>query len=411
MKRIAISFLCPLVGALLMTSCLGSDEVEQSSEVALLSFSIKDIKTTHTIKMEDGKDSIYTTVMAGNAVRFTIDQALGKVYNSDSIAYRTDVGKVAVNVKADGGVTYVKADGTLGSIEDSIDFAQPVIFRVTSYDERFTRDYEVSINVHQVNPKETMWKEIGTTGFPALKEQNAFVKDGCLYVIGVDDDGVYYTATTELTDGVTWTTSPCSSIEGTMLSTLFVDGIFYLKTDVEFYSSEDAIEWRVVDGETELSALPGGGMGHGVSWFRQTLSTNDDITRTIFVATPETADSCAQVWTKLSTENSWIEIGSSGNNDYRCPNLEDLAVIQYADRMYAFGGESVGERKKPLKAFGACYESRDNGVTWKVNEGAFSLPKNFEGRTENFSTATDGEYVWVMWSNGQVWRGRWNGIK
>ena len=79
--------------------------------------------------------------------------------------------------------------------------------------------------------------------------------------------------------------------------------------------------------------------------------------------------------------------------------------------MYAFGGVSLGNRKVELEAFSACYESRDNGLTWKVNEEALSLPEEFKGRDEAFSTATDGEYVWVMWSTGEVWRGRWNGLE
>jgi hypothetical protein len=66
--------------------------------------------------------------------------------------------------------------------------------------------------------------------------------------------------------------------------------------------------------------------------------------------------------------------------------------------MYAFGGKSMGDRKEPLEALSACYESRDNGRTWKVNQEAFCLPKEFVGREEAFSAATDGEYVWVMWS-------------
>lgn len=412
MKKIAISLVCPLIGALLMTSCLGgADDAELSSDVALLSFSIKDLKTKHTITKADGTDSTYTTVMSGSTVNFTIDQALHTVYNSDSIAYRTDVSRVLVSVKSDGGVCYLKPDGEFGSVEDSIDFTQPVVFRVISYDEKFKRDYKVSINVHQVDPKKTAWQKLAGTNLPALDKQKAFVKEDRLYVIGSDADGEYYTASTELVDGASWAVSACSGINGTGLSVLLMGDSVYLSTDAGTYCSEDAVTWTAVSEESEALHLPGEGISHGVAWFSQPLSTNENIVRTIFVATSEAADTCAQVWTKLSTEPEWIEIGTSGNNVFGCPNLENLAVIQYADKMYAFGGKGMGDRKEPLKAFGACYESRDNGVTWKVNEDALSLPKDFEGRNEVFSTATDGEYVWVMWSNGEVWRGRWNGIK
>ena len=412
MKRIATCLVCPLIGALLMTSCLGDgDATELSSNVALLSFSIGDLKTTHTVKKADGTDSAYTTLISGSAVKFTVDQVKHLVYNTDSLAYNTNVKRVKVNVTADGGVCYLKPDGEAASVEDSIDFTTPVTFCVTSYDEQFRRNYMVSINVHQVDPRETAWQKVEGANLPALDKQRAFVKDDRLYVIGADADGAYYTASAALTDYTNWTTTACSGIEGEWVAALLVNKVFYLKTDAGIYCSEDAVTWTVVSDDAEVNALPGGGIGHGIVWFSQSIKTNKDIVRTTFVATPEVADTCAQVWLKLSTEEAWMEAEPKGSNIYGCPNLENLAVIHYADKMYAFGGKSVGNRKVPLEAFSACYESRDNGLTWKVNDAALSLPEEFEGRDEAFTATTDGEYVWVMWSNGDVWRGRWNGVK
>ena len=411
MKRIAISLVCPLIGVLMMTSCLGNgEESVASSDVALLSFSIKDLKTVHTIQKENGEYSTYTTVLSGSAVPFTIDQVQHLVYNKDSLAYKTDITGVLVNVTADGGVVYRKPDGEFGSVEDSIDFTNPVEFRVTSYAEQFVRYYTASINVHQVDPKKTSWVQYGSDNYPALNALKAFVKEDSLYVIGTDADGVYRTNVASLTDCTDWTTDECSGIEGTGLSVMLINDVFYLKTDAGLYRSEDAVVWTSADNEAEVAALPGGGMECSVAWLSNPLRTNEDIMRTIFVAMPENADTCAQVWTKLSTEENWVEIEPKGDNIYGCPNLENLAVIRYAENMYAFGGESVGNRKVKLEAFGACYESRDNGVTWKVNEEALSLPEEFEERDEAFSAATDGEYVWVVWSTGEVWRGRWNGL-
>ena len=417
MKRIAISLVCPLVGVLLMTSCLGGDnDTVLSSEVALLSFGIEDLSTTRTIKKADGTDSTYTVVMSGNSVNFTIDQTAHLVYNADSLAYETNVKKVVVKVTASGGICYLNSEGTACSIEDSIDFTRPVTFRVISYDEQFERDYTVSINVHQVDPKKTTWKQVENANFPVLDKQKAFVKGDSLYVIGVAG-GEFLTASAALDDCSVWTTTACRGVEGTGLSVLLMDEVFYLKTTEGLYRSEDAIAWTAVDNATEIDALPGDGINHAVAWFCQPLKTNKNIMRTTFVATPEeAADTCARVWTKLNTEEKWSAVLPQGDNIYGCPNLKNLAVIHYADKMYAFGGESIGKRK--VAPFSACYESRDNGVTWKVNEESFSLSEEFVNRTESFSTATDGEYVWVMWGNsdgskefGEVWCGRWNGIK
>ena len=102
MKKIATSLLCSLFVALAFTSCLPEgEETELSSSVALLSFSIEDLKTKHTITLESGKDSTYTTIMKASLIPFTIDQERGLVYNTDSIAYGTDVTHVIPNISAD----------------------------------------------------------------------------------------------------------------------------------------------------------------------------------------------------------------------------------------------------------------------------------------------------------------------
>lgn len=448
MKKIAISIICPFIGALLMTSCLKDDvDVVQSSEVALLSFAINDVKTVHTV---EGTDSTYTTIMSGSTVIFTIDQANHLVYNTDSIAYGTDVTHVQVKVAADGYVHYLKPDGEIGSIEDSIDFSSPVTFRVVSYDKQFQRDYRVSLNVHQVNPKKTSWTQIAGSKFPAglFVTHKALVKGDSLYVIGKDADGKVYKASTAITDGREWSVAECIGLAGDadcgsvqLAGNTFcmtAGGMLFRSSDattwesVEIASSmhllfavegiENYVVWGICDEDfmltTDMVTWSGTsgqyfekGISRGVASFCQPLRTNKHIERTVFVAIPQAPDTCAQVWTKLSTESDWVKMDPKEDNIYGCPNLENLAVIAYAGKMYAFGGQSVGNRRVPLEAFSQSYESRDNGVTWKPNKNAFSLPEAFKGRTEIFSAATDGEYVWVIWSNGEVWRGRWNGMK
>ena len=395
MKRIAAGLIFPLIGALLMTSCKKDDEVVKSSEVALLSFSIKGLRTGAN------------TVISGSSVLFSIDQTQHIVYNSDSIMFGADITRVLVSVSADGNVCYLNSAGNLCSIEDSIDFTNPVTFRVISYDEQFTRDYTAKINVHRVDTKKTAWRQQEGVGFLALTEQKSFVKGNRLYVIGIDADGVYRTCSATLGNSFDWTTTECTGIEGAGLSVLFMDNKFYLNTNAGLYCSDDAITWAAVTDETSVDALPESGIGRDVAWFCQPLKTNPDIKRSIFIAAAEETDAYAQVWTKLSTEEEWGRVVPQTDNVYGCPNLKSLAVIQYAGNMYALGGARDGAGKVKL----ATFESRDNGLTWKQNDTTFNLPQ--EERDENdcsFSAATDGEYVWLVWSNGKVWRGRWNGL-
>ena len=449
MKKIAISLICALVASTTLTSCLpDAEETELTSTVALLSFSINDLKTQHTITLASGKDSTYTTIMASKTIRFTIDQAQGLVYNSDSIAYATDVTRVVPNIGANGYISYYKDDEQVGfSEEDSIDFTHPVKFTITSYDEKFTRDYLISINVHQVDPRTTSWRQLEQANFPAglFVAPKALVKEALVYVLGTDAEGRGYTTTSALGDGAQWSTpTEWTGIPAgaDVASVQLVGDQFYMVADGALYSSTDALAWVAVSNAQPVSALlavegdtmawamvegtiasstdmnawqlgqqPKRAIKAGVAAFSEPLRTNANISRTLFVATPEAeADTCAQVWSKLSTDTCWVEVEPQGTNVYGCPNLEHLAVIRYAGKMYAFGGKSLGHRQQPLEAFSACYESRDNGVTWRARDNVFSLPEAFKGREEAFATVTDDTYVWVMWSTGDVWRGRWNGL-
>ena len=395
MKRIAAGLIYSLVGVLLMTSCKKDDEVVKSSEVALLSFGIKGLR------------KVGNTVMSGSSVSFTIDQTNRIVENKDSIMFGVDITRVLVSVTADGNVCYLNSAGNLFSIEDSIDFTNPVTFRVISYDEQFTRDYTAKINVHRVDTKKTAWRQQESVGFPTLTEQKSFVKGNRLYVVGIDADGVYRTSSSTLGNSFDWTTTECTGVEGAGLSVLFMDNKFYLNTNAGLYCSDDATTWVAVTDETSVDALPESGIGRDVAWFCQPLKTNADIKRSIFIATAEETDTYAQVWTKLSTEEEWGRVVPQTDNVYGCPNLKSLAVIQYAGNMYAMGGKKDGNGDVRL----ATFESRDNGLTWKQNDATFSLPQEVIGENNcSFSAATDGEYVWLMWSNGEIWRGRWNGL-
>ena len=448
MKKIAISLICALVVSMTCVSCLPEgEETELTSTVALLSFSINDLKTQHTITLENGKDSTYTTVMATSKLKFTIDHANGLVYNSDSIAYGTNVTKVLASIGADGYVSYYKDGEKVGySEEDSIDFTYPVKFVITSYDEQYSREYLISVLKHQVDPKVTHWQKIEGATFPKIfTEQKAVVKGEQLFVFGTDKSGRGYTTSTAVNDGVQWVTTEWNGLshKADCASVILLGETFYMLGEGILYQSLDAINWEMaptgnkfssllavtaddvvwgVSNDTLVSSLDmatwgndgqlvSDALGRCAGAFSEPLRTNQYINRTLFVVTSTLpGDTCAQVWSKLSTESEWTQVKPVGTNIYGCPNLENLAVISYRGKMYAFGGKSMGDRKLPLEPFSACYESRDNGVTWRERDEAFSI-QQFSGYKGTFSTVvTNDQYVWIMWSkSGEVWKGTWYG--
>ena len=448
MKRTVISLICPIIIGLFFTSCLrDSDETVPTSTVAITSFSISDLKTQYTTVTNDGEDSTYTVIQKTSLLPFTIDHYLGQIYNEDSIAYGTDVTRVLVKISADGNMYYHKGEEKVAyNKEDSIDFTDPVKFTVVSNDGDYSRDYLISINVHKVDPKKTEWKQLTGANFPAglFCEQKAVIRDQQIYVLGCDENGKYYTTSTTTDNGMIWSEpeqwtgveegADCSSI------TLF-DGMFHVLVGNTLYRSGDGVAWEataaqgidcllavtseeqpvawgVMDGKFAYSEdmlawtslEQAAGMNKGIAYISKPLNTNPYIYRTVIIGTSEVAtDTCAKVWSKLSTEKEWAEVKPDYDNPYTCPNLENLAVISYHNRMYAFGGQSVGLREVPLEAFEACYESRDNGVTWRVRDEAFKLSEEFVGRDEHFSTVVDDkDRVWILWSqSGEVWRASW----
>lgn len=450
MKKIVIALLCPLFIGTSLTSCLPeAEETELTSTVALLSFGINDLKTRHTITLSNGKDSTYTTIMAASGLRFTIDHQQGEVYNRDSIAYGTNVTRVVTKISADGYVYYYKDGEKTGyNAEDSIDFTNPVKFTVVSHDERFSRDYRISINVHKVDGEKTHWEHLKDANLATnlFAEQQAIIRGEQLYVLGKSQAGEGYTTSTAIADGKHWSEpARWTGIEGNAdcSSIMLHNGIFYLLVEGVLYSSEDGIAWQKTNVEgltcllgvtSESNPIAWGlmgdafassadmstweikdqntesGMNKRIAAFSHPLRTNEDIHRSIIIGTDtQSTDTCAQIWSKLSTEEKWAEIVPAGTNIYGCPNLENLAVVRCHNRMYAFGGKSIGNRQVPVEAFSACYESRDNGVTWRLREDGFTMHPSFAGSTDPFSAvADDKQRVWVIWNSGKVWRATWN---
>jgi len=152
------------LASLMLTACLGGDDdTEQSSECALLTFAIGDIQTQKTITLDDGSDSTYTVVSSTSNTAFTIDQINNLVYNVDSIAYgvQTDIVVVLCTSSTSSTIYYPK-DGvrTKFTTGDTLSLTRPVVFTVVSEDEKYSRDYTVTLNVRKANPGESSWHKV-----------------------------------------------------------------------------------------------------------------------------------------------------------------------------------------------------------------------------------------------------------
>ena len=446
MKNKLAIYLSVLAMMFVASSCFNDDSDDANDSYAYIkTFSIGDIQSSFPAFTEDGRDTTVVKTISGSAFPFTIDQATGEIYNSDSLPFAIDLTKVAMNMTVEGVATMlIDETGAYEyfTLEDSVDFTNSHKFRMTSTDGTYVKDYTITVNAHKVEPEMMVWNQFG--GVPRVAPKKALEHNDKMYVFGNVADGTPALITVSLGKNVSWdaeeylTTLPTA----TDFTTLHLfNGAFYVLADGDLYTSADAVTWEpalqgcnllavlgasdadcsmwLADAENVLrtdgvsldtiSALPKDFPLYGVATFSYELNHNKDIMRYMLVGyTTKERKGSPKVWSMLSNEDTWVEYANT-NNAYPCPSLERLAVVRYDNFLYAFGGKgNVGGSE--VEAFGSFYISKDNGIVWKAPAGYYQLlPKDLKGSTVPFVAAVDSRnYMWIITSDDNV--GVWKGI-
>lgn len=159
-----------------------------------------------------------------------------------------------------------------------------------------------------------------------------------------------------------------------------------------------------------------------------TASYNSNITTTIALCNnPGTTanDTTALVFNRISSDNKWEE----RMQNLPLPNLENVTMIYYDGKLYAFGGGY-----KEIKPFSQFYCSTDNGLCWRPvtecmafpaevpdtenpNREYINFPDLYDTHHGNYSCAVTpklengtsrGNFIWIVWEDGSICRGRIN---
>ena len=146
-----------------------------------------------------------------------------------------------------------------------------------------------------------------------------------------------------------------------------------------------------------------------------TASKNSNITNTVALCYNQgnTAnDTTALVFNRISSDNKWEE----RMQNLPLPNLENVTMIYYDGKLYAFGG-GYGE----IKPFSQFYCSTDNGLCWRPVTECMAFPAEFSelytAHNKNYSCAVTpklesetsrGNFIWIVWEDGSICRGRIN---
>lgn len=466
-----IKFL-PLIAVLfaatsIMTSCLDNDveQITYTSETSITGFSLGTLNIDRIGKDQNGEDSAYVDTLNCSDYPFTINQLTREIENKDSLPYGTHIDKVITSITYDAGALAYRPKGadtdTLWTSTDSIDFSgdtykmstiTPIEFKVYAYSGAIGQAYKVKVNVHQQIPDTIAWKKFDNSFSNGdLGKQKAVYANGKVYVFGengrthieysdVSDDNPK--PWVKITDNVpadidTYSATACAGyiyfLAGTNKQLYKLDVNSNEITSVGTETFEMLIGGN--DIKSELYVVKGGESGIykentwtedansftlfpvGKPFFSNTTtaSYNSDITTTIALCNnPGTTanDTTALVFNRISSDNKWEE----RMQNLPLPNLENVTMIYYDGKLYAFGG-GYGE----IKPFSQFYCSTDNGLCWRPVTECMAFPAEFSelytAHSKNYSCAVTpklesetyrGNFIWIVWEDGSICRGRIN---
>lgn len=438
---------------LLLSSCLNSDEntiTDLAPNCQIVSFTLK-------------SDS----VPGLSNVKFTIDQRGGRVFNVDSLPFGTKIEKVVctlgyMNSYAIYGVQ-VQQNAVSDTLawwngSDSLDFSQPVRFKIHAYDGITTKLYDAQVNIHRQVPDSMVWNLYAVLpGEEAVSEQKVMVHGAgeqeayYMYVKPAASKGyrLYQTSAKEVKE---WASLPLSGLPDAdvRLSQMTeYNGYFYVPaTTGELYTSADGQNWQPVaeapsvryllgvvkEGKNQPSALCGmidkegslcfASMNEATEW------TSGDGVPAGFPVTGFGVSEYAAMY------HEYLMIVAGRDNENRLVNTswatmdglswamlsnplgkvpfeqrEGVMVTAYDDKLFLLGG--IDEKGNALKDI---YTSADFGVNWTLSDTLVVMPGEYTARGFASVQVNDEQFMYLFGgktnTNGdelnQIWRGRIN---
>lgn len=418
-----------------MTSCLNSnqEDIEYSNQSAITAFSLGKLKVK--VATSHG-DSIY--YIDGLKYPFSIDQQTLTIQNPDSLPYGTDLSKVMVNVKGSTATIVYKPvnndetqrNDTLWVSTDSLNFAptKALQFKVLAQSGILSLPYTVRLNVHQQNPELMVWKAMKLPFDSRFSPRAIYYTEqpysrlDLLGVIGqetllnsvwiengewklsdtgekIDERNIDFLTIMKGGYIIPDKTTAEENIQMWMCP-FYLDSTLYVVSNGKFAtgglndksSVEDKVQPQIASTRFTTVVVP--------------VSYNANIRRMI-IAQQNPEGTSANVYQRLTNDDAWIKYEQPAAA-YCCPNFESIKIAYYDGKLIAFGGKTEN-----LEAFSAVYESYDYGLTWKKS-AHLALPaedfrQHYASSNGVYSIFTDeNNYLWVVWADGTVYRGRIN---
>lgn len=435
-----LSIVMMLTAMMTLSSCLNSDEedVTYYDDTAITAFSLGTLKRYHTTTAKDGSDSTYTTSLTGSSYKFYIDQLNRRIYNPDSLPVGVDAKHVLCTITTKNSGTPVlvlrSQAGTDSlayySSSDSIDFSNPVRIRVFSNSGKASREYTVSVNIHQQTGDELSWSHDSIADLTAMGARHLVAMGGNVYLFGLEGDKtVAYK-----NNGSAWQRLDGVSASATAYNNVIAKGSYlYMLDGTTLQRSTDGNTWETVAtpaitrllgaSATKLYALTTTGLAastDGITWTDEALDTDvaslpmsnfnfacrpsvtNDNTYQLFLIGTNNGET--KVWSKVEENGSnvqnqpWFFYPADEYNKKTLPAMDNLRVIRYGNGLLALGGD-----------YSTFYYSADDGLTWAA-DSSYALPDAF-GKTTSmapFAMAANSQSVIYLTVPGSslIWHGR-----
>lgn len=375
----------------LMASCLKSDDTTTTlyGDAAITGFTLGTLN-----KYLDGVKVTYT----GSNYVVDIDQSSTKthtfkdttivgrcIFTNDSLPYGTDLQHVLGTISTrNNGIALIERLDEKNvydyfSSSDSIDYTKLRKILVYSSDGTNYNQYYVSIDAHQEDGNQFVWK----------------LMEG--YEPGVDDQLPLPTGIKQLL-GRSKTEQYAMSTDNKLM-----------------VSYDDGATWQEDLVAEDLDKLP----TRDLSLISYPMTNTDSVDYVLLIGNREINDqnneSIAMVWRKVvdygknASKATWNYMERDAASDsLALPRLENLTMVKYDDGILAFGGKGIGGCT--INPYTQIYQSRDNGLTWKYNSH-YQYPDGFDKllTTKVKAVADNDNFLWLYCEgSGQVWRGRLN---
>ena len=369
MNKHISALLALIMGALMMTSCLKSDdnsEIIYYQDTAITDFSLTTVNRYIHTTSKSGKDSVYKEVVQ-YPVTFNIDQYDQEIFNTDSLFADCDLKHVLISVTTKkSGVAVIKSltSDSLKTIlsTDSLDFTQPREIRVYAQDNKSYRAYKVTMNKHQVATEKILWEKMPADSYPVdtkkAKWEQIVEDKGLAVFIGAGTKEAY-----------------AYDMDGRLM-----------------VSKDEGVTWNPDTLDDSTTLLP----RESLAFVSYPFEANEKTDYQLIAGVIDEEDLISVVWRKVaeyaegSQPGTWCFVPVEVFNKYYLPSTNDISLVWFHKKVLAISSSWI-------------LVSVDGGITWKENN-KLQLPDEFLMAVE---ACTDGEgALWLKDLNSDnVWRG------